>query len=167
VAREVQLVLQAPIDLNEARPCGVCLISSQQFLPSWFETWPGRCCNCSRLFKAAKSRLICRPNRSDRHEEISLSWQERGVCPNIKPSGLCRILHSDRRLPARFGHAGRHNPEIGIMNGAALNWHLAPQRSKAFSRPDEPSTITSAGVCRPRPTRFSRSDLAGFHVSAQ
>src|SRR5271166_1960060 len=29
---------------------------------------------------------------------------------------VCRVLHCDRSLPGRFGHAGRHNPELGIMH---------------------------------------------------
>jgi hypothetical protein len=39
---------------------------------------------------------------------------------------LCRVHHSDHRLPGRFGHAGRHNPELGIMHGAPLHRHAIP-----------------------------------------
>ena len=34
--------------------------------------------------------------------------------PIIRSQGLCRILHSNQRLPGRFGGADRHNPERGI-----------------------------------------------------
>ena len=53
------------------------------------------------------------PNTS---ENLPFPGRKEEFAPTIRPSGLCRFLHSDHRLPGRFGRAGRHNLKLGIMN---------------------------------------------------
>src|SRR5262245_2606800 len=55
-----------------------------------------------------------------------LSWQERGACADIRPSGLCRVLQSDHRLPGRLGRARRHNPDLRKMHDAPPHRHPIP-----------------------------------------
>src|SRR5215469_3173002 len=69
----------------------------------------------------------------------TLSWQERGDCADhqtITPSGLCRFLHSDHRLPGRLGRTGRHNPEFGIMHPAALLAGCRPHLAERLPEPE-------------------------------
>src|SRR6266480_4181791 len=85
-------------------------------------------------------KLVCVDNRKrpkwtrnpdfssmNRHEDLPFLGKKGESVPSVRPARLCRFLRSDHRLPRQVAGGGRHNPELGIMNLAALDRRVAPE----------------------------------------